>query len=53
MWGGTAGCVHKRGGEIDAICGKEGLAVSQLDLLIRQPWGKGVLVYVCVCVFVS
>lgn len=46
------------GGEIDRIRGKEGLAVSQLDLLILQPWGDGVRVCVCVCacvwiVFVS
>lgn len=35
-------------GEIDGIRGKEGLAVSQLDLLILQPWGKGVCECVCV-----
>lgn len=36
-------CVCWGGGvEIDEIRGKEGLAVSQLDLLILQPWGKGV-----------
>lgn len=35
------------GGGIDRIRGKEELAVSQLDLLILQPWGKGV----CVCVY--
>ena len=34
--------------EIDGIRGKEGLAVSQLDLLILQPWGKGVCACVCV-----
>lgn len=40
-------------GEIDRIRGKEGLTVSQLDLLILQPWGKGVCVSVCahVCVY--
>lgn len=36
------GCGGVGGGEIDGIRGKEGLAVSQLDLLILQPWGKGV-----------
>lgn len=30
------------GGGIDGIRGKERLAVSQLDLLILQPWGEGV-----------
>lgn len=38
------------GVEIDGIRGKEGLAVSQLDLLILQPWGKGVCERVCLCV---
>lgn len=40
---------ERRGSEIDVIRGKEGLAVSQLDLLIPQPWGKGVFACVCVC----
>lgn len=40
-------CMSVREGEIDGIRGKEGLAVSQLDLLIPLPWGKGVQVCVC------
>lgn len=52
-YGGVGGALNKgRGwgelGEIDGIRGKEGLAVSQLDLLILQPWGKGVCECVCV-----
>lgn len=48
--GGLGVCMSVREGEIDGIRGKEGLAVSQLDLLIPLPWGKGVRV--CVdCVY--
>lgn len=42
------GCGWEVGVRSTGYVGRKRLAVSQLDLLILQPWGKGV--WVCVCV---